>query len=57
MVAESLAEGPVAIGRAGVHGLRNGRVEGVDPLARYGPHAARGLLRHQRSRTSATWSW
>ena len=46
VVAESLAEGPVAIGRAGVHVLRTGRVEGADPLARYGPHAADALLRH-----------
>ncbi len=46
VVAESLAEGPVAIGRAGVHVLRTGRVEGADPLARYGPHAAEALLRH-----------
>jgi hypothetical protein len=46
VVAESLAEGPVAIGRAGVHVLRTGRVEGADPLARYGPQAAEALLRH-----------
>lgn len=46
VVVESLAEGPVAIGRAGVHVLRTGRVEGSDPLARYGEKAADALLRH-----------
>ncbi len=46
VVVESAVEGPVAIGRAGVHVLRTGRVEGADPLARYGAHAAEALLRH-----------
>ncbi|GAB2640051.1 alkaline phosphatase family protein [Kribbella swartbergensis] len=45
VVVDSLAEGPVAIGRAGVHVLRTGRIEGVDPLAPYGPFAAASLLR------------
>lgn len=45
VVVDSLAEGPVAIGRAGVHVLRSGRIEGVDPLAQYGPHAAASMLR------------
>jgi len=45
VVVDSLAEGPVAIGRAGVHVLRSGRVEGVDPLTQYGPLAAASLLR------------
>ena len=45
VVIDSLAEGPVAIGRAGVHVLRTGRVEGDDPLAAYGPLAASSLLR------------
>jgi hypothetical protein len=45
VVVESLAEGPVAIGRAGVHVLRSGRIEGVDPLAKYGPFAAASMLR------------
>ena len=45
VVVDSLAEGPVAIGRAGVHVLRSGRIEGVDPLTQYGPHAASSLLR------------
>jgi hypothetical protein len=46
VVVDSLAEGPVAIGRAGVHVLRTGRIEGVDPLAQYGPEAAASMLRH-----------
>jgi hypothetical protein len=45
VVVDSLAEGPVAIGRAGVHVLRSGRVEGVDPLSPYGPLAAASMLR------------
>jgi hypothetical protein len=46
VVVESIAEGPVAVGRAGVHVLRTGRIEGSDPLARYGETAADALLRH-----------
>lgn len=46
VVVDSAAEGPVAIGRAGVHVLRTGRVEGTDPLAAYGETAAAALLRH-----------
>src|SRR5262245_8097188 len=46
VVVESAAQGPVAIGRAGVHVLRTGRIEGSDPLARYGATAADALLRH-----------
>jgi hypothetical protein len=45
VVIDSLAEGPVAIGRAGVHVLRSGRVEGEDPLTPYGPMAQASLLR------------
>ncbi|NUR97158.1 MAG: nucleotide pyrophosphatase [Kribbellaceae bacterium] len=45
VVVDSLAEGPVAIGAAGVHVLRTGRVEGEDPLARYGALAAASMLR------------
>ena len=45
VVVHSLAEGPVAIGKAGVHVLRTGRVEGVDPLEPYGPFAAASMLR------------
>ncbi|MEV8512164.1 alkaline phosphatase family protein [Dactylosporangium sp. NPDC051484] len=39
--------GPVAIGPAGRHVLRDGRVEGEDPLVPYGPSAAADLLAHQ----------
>ncbi|WP_203785423.1 alkaline phosphatase family protein [Paractinoplanes rishiriensis] len=41
------AGGPVAIGTSGRHRLRDGVVEGVDPLLPYGPHARHDLLRHQ----------
>ncbi|MFI6826006.1 alkaline phosphatase family protein [Kribbella sp. NPDC050241] len=44
VVVDSLAEGPVAIGGAGVHVLRTGRIEGTDPLTPYGEHAAASLL-------------
>ncbi|WP_407676917.1 alkaline phosphatase family protein [Phytohabitans aurantiacus] len=40
-------DGPVAIGRRGSHRLRDGAVEGEDPLLPYGPMARRDLLRHQ----------
>ncbi|GAA1602634.1 phage holin family protein [Kribbella karoonensis] len=45
VVVDSLAEGPVAIGAAGVHVLRSGRVEGEDPLTPYGELAAASMLR------------
>ncbi|MFI5708038.1 alkaline phosphatase family protein [Kribbella sp. NPDC051620] len=45
VVVETLAEGPIAIGRAGVHVLRSGRIEGADPLEPYGPQAAASMLR------------
>jgi hypothetical protein len=45
VVVDSLAEGPVAIGRAGVHVLRSGRIEGEDPLSPYGPFAVPSMLR------------
>jgi hypothetical protein len=41
--------GPVVVGRDGVHHLRDGRIEGIDPLIPYGEHAAADLLRHQES--------
>ncbi len=37
--------GPLAIGRDGVHHLAGGRIDGVDPLAPFGPSAAGHLLR------------
>ncbi|MEJ3750031.1 alkaline phosphatase family protein [Actinomycetes bacterium KLBMP 9797] len=39
--------GPVALGGRGRHWLRDGTVEGEDPLAPYGPLARADLLRHQ----------
>jgi hypothetical protein len=42
-------DGPVAVGRDGAHHLRDGRIEGVDPLIPYGRHAAADLLKHQDS--------
>jgi hypothetical protein len=42
-------DGPVALGSAGTHRLRDGSVEGVDPLLPYGPHARHDLLRHQEA--------
>lgn len=45
VVVDSLAEGPVAIGRAGVRVLKTGRIEGEDPLAQYGPFAPASILR------------
>ncbi len=45
VVVDSLAEGPVAIGRSGVHVLKTGRIEGDDPLTAYGPFAAASMLR------------
>jgi hypothetical protein len=37
--------GPLAIGRGGIHHLADGRIEGEDPLAPFGPRAAEHLLR------------
>ncbi|GAA0536133.1 phage holin family protein [Paractinoplanes ferrugineus] len=42
-------DGPVALGTSGRHRLRDGHVEGVDPLLPYGPQARTDLLRHQES--------
>jgi hypothetical protein len=39
------ARGPLAVGRAGVHVLDDGAVEGEDPLAPFGPRAATDLAR------------
>ena len=37
--------GPIVIGENGKHFLKEGRVEGEDPLANFGPRAAQHLLR------------
>ncbi|MEU8002531.1 phage holin family protein [Catellatospora sp. NPDC049111] len=42
----SRARGPVVLSRDGVHHLADGRVDGTDPLAPFGPHAADDLRRH-----------
>ena len=42
-------DGPVAHGTSGRHRLRDGVVEGVDPLLPYGPRARHDLLRHQEA--------
>jgi hypothetical protein len=41
----SSRHGPVVTGRDGVHYLREGRIEGDDPLADYGDHARQHLVR------------
>ncbi|WP_344616287.1 alkaline phosphatase family protein [Dactylosporangium salmoneum] len=40
-------DGPLAIGPAGRHRLRDAHIEGDDPLLPYGPSAAADLLAHQ----------
>ncbi|MET7748393.1 alkaline phosphatase family protein [Micromonospora sp. NPDC005367] len=47
MVVVDSATGPLAVGPRGWHRLRDGHVEGDDPLLPYGPRARRDLLRHQ----------
>jgi uncharacterized membrane protein YvlD (DUF360 family) len=51
-VAAMSADGPVVIGPAGLHHLATGVVEGHDPLAAFGPHAA-ALLRDATSMAEA----
>ena len=45
VLARSDGEGAVALGADGSHRLRDGHVEGDDPLAGFSPNAARHLLR------------
>ena len=47
VVVRSEVDGPVALGPAGRHRLRDGHVDGTDPLARFGGHAAGDVLAHQ----------
>ena len=42
----SETDGPVVLSRDGSHRLRDGHVEGIDPLVPFGPNAAAHLLRH-----------
>jgi hypothetical protein len=37
--------GPLAIGKMGIHFLRDGTIDGEDPLVQFGPNAARHLRR------------
>lgn len=46
VMVKSVEHGPVAIGRNGRHYLASGKIEGSDPLAAFGPNAARHLLRY-----------
>jgi len=45
LLVRSAEHGPLALGATGVRHLREGRVEGDDPLARFSPSAGRHLLR------------
>ncbi|MGZ4200977.1 MAG: phage holin family protein [Thermoleophilaceae bacterium] len=45
LLVHSETRGPVVIGAHGVHELEQGVVEGEDPLAPFGPNAARHVLR------------
>ncbi len=46
VLVRSRIHGAVVLGADGTHHLRDGKVEGRDPLARFGPHAADDLRRH-----------
>ena len=46
VMVRSAEHGPVVLGRAGRHLLAQRRIEGADPLAAFGPHAADDLRRH-----------
>jgi hypothetical protein len=45
VLVHSEERGPLAIGKHGAHFLRDGSVDGEDPLPPFGPHAARHLRR------------
>jgi hypothetical protein len=46
VLVRSESDGPVVIGGDGRYYLKEGRVEGENPLASFGPHAAQHLLRN-----------
>jgi uncharacterized membrane protein YvlD (DUF360 family) len=48
LMVETESRGPMVIGRGGFHALRDGVIEGVDPLEGYGPNAP-SLLRRSSS--------
>jgi uncharacterized membrane protein YvlD (DUF360 family) len=45
VLVHSASEGPLVLGANGTHRLRDGHVEGADPLAAFSPNAARHLRR------------
>jgi uncharacterized membrane protein YvlD (DUF360 family) len=45
LLVRSAERGPLVIGRRGTHELRTGAIEGEDPLAGFGPNAARHVAR------------
>jgi uncharacterized membrane protein YvlD (DUF360 family) len=45
LLVRSAEHGPLVLGRDGCHALASGAVEGTDPLAPFGPNAARHVLR------------
>jgi hypothetical protein len=45
VVVDTVEHGPVALCPGGEHRVRDGVVVGIDPLARFGPHAAAFVLR------------
>jgi uncharacterized membrane protein YvlD (DUF360 family) len=45
ILVHSEADGPLAIGAKGIYYLKDGRVQGDDPLTDFGPNAAKHLLR------------
>ncbi|HET6482057.1 MAG TPA: alkaline phosphatase family protein [Actinoplanes sp.] len=49
LVIVQTADGPVALGGSGSNRLRDGTVQGIDPLLPYGPRARHDLLGHQES--------
>jgi uncharacterized membrane protein YvlD (DUF360 family) len=48
LVVRTADGGSVVLGSGGLHHLDSGRVEGADPLAPFGPHAAADVRRHDR---------
>ena len=45
LLVRSETQGDIVVGKAGVHYLRDDKVEGIDPLADFGPNAAMHLRR------------
>jgi hypothetical protein len=53
VVVDTATDGPVALGRGGVHRLVTGEVDGTDPLADFDDHVASDLLRIARFHNAA----